>query len=487
MVVTCLYGIAFVVLGNLSGNAIAFGIYVMNAVGYSDPAKGTVIALAIAALSFTVLLHMASRRVGILLNNAFAVVKVALLVAIIVLGFMKAGGVTLGGLPKATDNFDIATSFKPGASEVPSVSNSLLYVIYTYSGFEQPFYVLAEVAGPRKLFPMYTLIAMATAITLFLLVNAAYLCAVPWDLPALHEQRNMATVFFDRVFSNEIARRVMDGIIALSILGNLIVMTYTASRVKQEIAKEGILPWSLELATSRRTLMAMLSRLRRANRQTEQENRDESLSRDDRQTGHENRDEPLEQSPMAALTLHWIASVLLIGLTAMLDPAIAYSVLVTLYSYVIIIINGFFTSFGLLYLKFTKSSRWKNPNFHPRGGAVYAAVYCVVCGFLLFAALAKPSDSSPYSYAATHITWFLLPVIGLSVPMWGVMWYLGLRLMEAARSRYLVVQRVHTTRPDDCMADQYVMTSEEIILQWHVDRPERPATAEGIELHSRSG
>ena len=444
-----MYGISFVVLGNLSGNAIAFGIYLMNAAGYSHPTKGPVLSLAIGALSLTVLLHMVSRRAGILLNNIFAMVKVALLLAIIVLGFLKAGGTTLGGEPKATDNFATATSFKPGASEVPSVSNSLLYVVYTYSGFEQPFYVLAEIAKPRKVFPTYTLMAMAIAITLFVLVNVAYLCAVPWDLPALHEQRNMATVFFGLVFGNETATRVMDGMIALSIFGNLLVMTFTAPRVKQEIAKEGILPWSLEFATSHRTLMArMFPQRHRVDR--------------------ENRDATLEQSPMAALVLHWFTSILLIALTATLDPSIAYSVLVTMYSYVIIILNGFFTSFGLLYLKFSNSSRWREPNFHPKGGAVYAAVYFVACGFLLFAAFAQPSDGSPYSYAATHITWFLLPLIGLSAPMWGIAWYLGLRLMEIMRGRRLTVIRDPTTMPDKDVPGQYIMTAEDITHKWEV-------------------
>lgn len=40
----------------------------------------------------------------------------------------------------------------------------------------------------------------------------------------------MATVFFKEVFGNDLAPRVMSGIIALSIFGNIVVMTFTASR-----------------------------------------------------------------------------------------------------------------------------------------------------------------------------------------------------------------------------------------------------------------
>lgn len=42
----------------------------------------------------------------------------------------------------------------------------------------------------------------------------------------------MATVFFGAVFGGDLAPRVMSGIIAASIFGNVIVMTFTASRGK---------------------------------------------------------------------------------------------------------------------------------------------------------------------------------------------------------------------------------------------------------------
>lgn len=45
----------------------------------------------------------------------------------------------------------------------------------------------------------------------------------------------MVTVFFDNLFGNEVAPRIMSGIIAFSILGNLVVMTFTASRGKSSL------------------------------------------------------------------------------------------------------------------------------------------------------------------------------------------------------------------------------------------------------------
>lgn len=50
----------------------------------------------------------------------------------------------------------------------------------------------------------------------------------------------MATVFFEEVFGNEVAPRVMSGIIALSIFGNIVVMTFTASKGKPDSCRKSL-------------------------------------------------------------------------------------------------------------------------------------------------------------------------------------------------------------------------------------------------------
>jgi hypothetical protein len=52
-----MYGIVFILLGNLSGNAIAFGNYIMEAAGEPDPSKSVVIGIAIAALTLAIGVH----------------------------------------------------------------------------------------------------------------------------------------------------------------------------------------------------------------------------------------------------------------------------------------------------------------------------------------------------------------------------------------------------------------------------------------------
>ena len=60
----CLYGIAFLLLGNVATNSINFGIRVMQATGYTEVANWQVRGIAIAITSLTCLIHACFRLGG---------------------------------------------------------------------------------------------------------------------------------------------------------------------------------------------------------------------------------------------------------------------------------------------------------------------------------------------------------------------------------------------------------------------------------------
>jgi L-asparagine transporter-like permease len=143
---TCMYGIPFILLGNLAGNALAIGRYIMLAAGNSDASQGPVIGIAIFALSMVILVHMCTRRGGILLNNIFAVLKVIFLLAIVVIGFAFRGDDLTQKDHIGDQNFSSRTSFAEKSRSFASYTESLLVVMYTYSGYEQPFYVSSGIS-----------------------------------------------------------------------------------------------------------------------------------------------------------------------------------------------------------------------------------------------------------------------------------------------------------------------------------------------------
>ena len=144
-----MYGVVYVILGNLSGNAIAFGIYVLEAAGIEGH-DAAVRGLAVAALTAASLLHGAWRHGGIIVNNTLASLKVLVLVAVICIGFAASAGANFGhgavhgetvDHGKVTSNFDTHSSFAHARHDAASYADSLIYVICTFSGYEQPFYV----------------------------------------------------------------------------------------------------------------------------------------------------------------------------------------------------------------------------------------------------------------------------------------------------------------------------------------------------------
>jgi Amino acid permease len=139
-------------------------------------------------------------------------------------------------------------------------------------------------------------------------------------------------------------------------------MTFTAARVKQEIAKEGILPGSLFLATGRITALSWLrSRLRKSQAQPASEiSGNEILNLQ-------------EQVPTAALGLQWLSSIFLLAVTAGFSVTTQFTFLTSLYSYVMVMLIAFCTTSGLLYCKFVRRD-WKG-EYRPWGGPTAAIIF----------------------------------------------------------------------------------------------------------------
>lgn len=466
---TCSFSIMFLLMYNLSANAIACAIQCLTASGYYDdrlgePPRGVVVAVAIGILTLVVVLHSFSRNIGIWINNAFAVVKVGLLLAIICLGIAKAAG-RFGGPGSVIQNNFRQDVWETQRTDISSWSNSLVLCLFSFSGYRQPFYVLAEAKSPRRYFPKYTLVAMLTALFLFLLVNISYLLVVDKnEILSNDDSRDLATLFFDHLWtgSGEGAPRAMAVIIAVSIFGNLWVMTFTASRVKQEIAKEGILPFSLQFASSYRTPYGLW----------QQWTAKKAMEPED-----------VEQAPTAALGLHWFTSVLLLAVTAAIaEPRKAYAALVALYMYTIVLGFAFWVSVGLVWTKTRKRAAWRESRrYRPWVSPVHVVVYLISSAFLLITAFVPAPAGSPFNDSVTGIPFYLIPTIGVTAPLWGLVYYAAFRFYQAVikRRELVVTRQAYWSKDPDCPGE-YIQLAEVIDHSWEV--VERLHSADDLEF-----
>ena len=150
---TCMYGVIYVVLGNLSGNSIAFGTYCLEAAGINNGGDSLARGLAVVCMTTACLLHATYRQGGIYAIISIAIFKVCILLAIIVIGFAAMAGrsfgygtahgetITNGTSQTGPSNLAAETSFAYAKKDFAGYANSILFVVYTFSGNEQPFYV----------------------------------------------------------------------------------------------------------------------------------------------------------------------------------------------------------------------------------------------------------------------------------------------------------------------------------------------------------
>jgi hypothetical protein len=202
-------------------------------------------------------------------------------------------------------------------------------------------------------------------------------------------------------------------------------------------------------------------------------------------TAQQTATDHLEQTPIPALGLHWFSSIFLIAITSFLEPNIAYNVLTSLYSYVIIVLVGFLVSGGLLFLHLSPRRDWSNKaNFRPFGRyPIHAAIYFAVCGFLLFAAFAPPDAASSFSKKNSGIQWYIIPVIGMSTLLWGVIWWFGIQIMSWKWQRRLVVTRIPNIIVDTDDPSQHIMVAEVVDHAWLVAKaPSETSSEEGLRM-----
>jgi amino acid transporter len=123
---------------------------------------------------------------------------------------------------------------------------AFLKVLSTYQGWSTAAYVLNEVKDPVRTLSIAGTLALSTVGILYTFTNIAYFAvATPKEIS--ESGVTVAAFFMGKVFGDS-ARRAAAIFAALSALGNMMSVSFSLSRVDQELAKEGILPFSSFLA-----------------------------------------------------------------------------------------------------------------------------------------------------------------------------------------------------------------------------------------------
>ncbi|KAH8658620.1 amino acid/polyamine transporter I [Tricladium varicosporioides] len=250
---TYMYAILLVIIGGSQGNALTFGSSVLLA---ATP-PGTPInhrlqkVFAVLIVGLVCLLQSYSRSTYIRLNNFIAIYKLLFLSF-----FSVAGWCVLGGLRSTSAREDFKTpygtanledSFAGTTTRPYNYGLALLVIQRAFLGYENANYVLEEVYRPPgdedRVFRRATRISILTIAFFYIMVNVALFAACTTD--ELLQSSDLTGLFFSKVFGQSPKSRTASGIlVAISAIGNILSITWATVRVKQEIARMGILPYS---------------------------------------------------------------------------------------------------------------------------------------------------------------------------------------------------------------------------------------------------
>jgi APA family basic amino acid/polyamine antiporter len=202
--------------------AMAFGAYFDGVV--SGGPSPLVLALAVAWL--VAFVHLAGIRHGSVFQNVSTILKVVLIVAFICAGFAV-------GTPEQI-------SFAPSAIDLQHMSGApfaigLVFVMYSYSGWNASTYIINEVKDPQRTVPRSLFIATLIVLLLYVGLNAVFLATTP--IAKMAGQVEVALVAGKHIFGDA-GGRIVGGVICAGLVSTISAMTWIGPRVTKVMGED---------------------------------------------------------------------------------------------------------------------------------------------------------------------------------------------------------------------------------------------------------
>eukprot|EP00474_Spongospora_subterranea_P001796 CRZ02254.1 hypothetical protein [Spongospora subterranea] len=195
--------------------------------------------IAMAAISLITAINISNTRIAILIHDVITVLKIAVVTIIALTGVLIA--VQLVKIDNRPNNFAhpfAGTDNRPG-----SYASACFRVFFAYDGWNNLNYSVAELKDPEKCLPRASAMGVGLVTILFLAANFAYFTVVPLD-KIVSSSELLAGQFFIAVFGDFVGSKIFPVLLAMSALGAVSAMAFSASRIILASAKAGIIPKS---------------------------------------------------------------------------------------------------------------------------------------------------------------------------------------------------------------------------------------------------
>jgi APA family basic amino acid/polyamine antiporter len=206
-------------------SAQAFGQYFCSAfptLAHLIP-NNTEHAAALLLIVLVTVAHLRSLRFTGVFQAAATGLTVLLILAFIAFGFGHGAAQPVTFLPHSADaRLPILAAFW----------GSLIYVMYSYSGWNAAAYIVEEVRNPAKALPRALILGTTFVIGLYVAVNAVFLYTTP--LALLSGKLEVAHISGVQIFGN-VGARFTSALICVGLVANVSGMIWVGSRVTEAI------------------------------------------------------------------------------------------------------------------------------------------------------------------------------------------------------------------------------------------------------------
>src|SRR5213082_713016 len=201
--------------------AMAFGKYFVGVFGVGSP-----VLLSFVVVWVVTLFHLRKLQIGSAFQNLWTIVKLLLIGALIAAGFLIEPKQEITFLPQSGDTGWIFSG---------AVAVALVYVMYSYSGWNASSYIIGEVKKPEKNVPRSLLAGTLIVIVAYVLLNAIFLATTPQD--EMRGQLEVGLIAGKHIFGTN-GGRAAGAVICLGLVSAISSMTWIGSRVSMSMGED---------------------------------------------------------------------------------------------------------------------------------------------------------------------------------------------------------------------------------------------------------
>ena len=201
--------------------AMAFGQYGKAIVPNAPP-----LALGLGVVWIVTLVGLRGIRHSGKFQMIWTVVKVALILGLLIAGFALATPQPISFAPTAADTSQIVSA---------AFAISLVFVMYSYSGWNAATYIVGEVDDPQRSVPRSLLVGTSIVIVLYVALNALFLYSTP--IAQLAGQIDVAVIAGKHIFG-DFGGRIVGGLICIGLISSINAMMWIGPRVTTTMGED---------------------------------------------------------------------------------------------------------------------------------------------------------------------------------------------------------------------------------------------------------